>query len=267
MRRAGHAGHAGRGHPRRHHRVLPRPARQRDRAEGRGRRWWARHAHRAGGAGARGSLRALPFRGAQRLRRGPDLRGTAGGTRAPHRSTDRWRWARRGGAGRARLHAAAALPEAGRDRAEPGTHGGPARAYPPCRHGDGARGGLPQPWDVRVPRGDHGGRRAARLRLYRSQPASPGGAHDHRAGDRRGSGGDAACPCPGALAARGGARPAGAAGTARLCHPAADQCRGHRRPGFRAARAGPARALRSAQRPGRARGYPRLYRLCPAARL
>ncbi len=88
--------------------------------------------------------------------------------------------------GRARVHAAAALPEAGGDRAQPFALRGAARASHAGRAAHGAGRGLPGPGHLRIP-----GRRAfdrAALRLHRGQPAPAGRAHGDRGGDRAGPG-------------------------------------------------------------------------------
>ena len=70
----------------------------------------------------------------RRLRRAPDAR------RAPHRGAGARRRPGGGQPGRARMHAAAALPEAGRDRAQPVAARGAARAAHAGRAAHGAGG-------------------------------------------------------------------------------------------------------------------------------
>ncbi len=85
---------------------------------------------------------------------------------------------------RARLLGAAAPPEGGRDRAGPGPRPRAPRAHPRRRRHAGARRRLRQRRHRRVP----GLARDRRALLHRVQPAHPGRAHRHRAGDRRRSG-------------------------------------------------------------------------------
>ena len=118
-----------------------------------------------------------------RLRRRGRVRRAADAQRAPHRGAGAGRRPRGGEPRRARMLAAAALPEAGGDRAQP-------RRSPTALRERLTQAALAMAQAVRYRSlgtfeflVDERSRRAA-LRLHRGQPAPAGRAHGHRGGDR-----------------------------------------------------------------------------------
>ncbi len=138
----------------------------------------------------------------------------------------------RGKPRRARMHPAAALPEAGRDRARPALPGAAARAVTQAALRMARAVGYRRPWYLRVP-----GRRGvghAALGVHRGQPAAAGGAHGDRGGHGPRSGPVAdrawlAAP----VAGRAGRRADGTAAQRGFAHAVAHQCRDARCAGQR----------------------------------
>ena len=183
MRRADPARHLGRDEPRQARELLRVAGRRRiDHDQGgRGRRR-PRHACRLARRRNRGSLQALPVRGARVVRQRRRVRRAADAARASHRSADhRRRLGRRQPSVGARMQHPAPQSEDRRDRAEPGTRARDARSADRRRGADGEGSALRQSRHLRVSRQRRCVReRRGRLRVHRGQSAPAGRAHGHR---------------------------------------------------------------------------------------